>query len=150
MWLKEKEFTIRLGGCLFIDQPILIAFQDEPLFGVVRHEDGQLGIDFEVFDAGRNKLATVKRNQIYSTHKDRFKLEGSADQISMIDVSSGDVLVDIKKRVAAAPAELDVSVRTYLPDGRQMILGPQFSNIAGIFLAGNTFKSNRGAGVNIR
>ena len=48
MWLKEREFKIRLGGNTYINVPTLIAFRSEALFTVHRQEEsGQLGIDCE-------------------------------------------------------------------------------------------------------
>jgi len=46
--------------------------------------------------------------------------------------------------------ELDVSMRTYLPDGRLMELGPDFSSLPGLFLAGNVIdKCPVGVAINV-
>jgi hypothetical protein len=57
MWLKEREFKIRLGGNTYINVATLIAFRGEPLFTVRRQEEsGQVGIDCEVYDASGRRL----------------------------------------------------------------------------------------------
>ena len=121
------------------------------MLGIVRQDDGYIGINFEVFGADGNKLASVKCDQIYTftRTKGRFQFDGSPDMFVMIDRISGETLVRIRKRVNIAPDELDVSVRTYLPDGRLMNLGPESSNIPGLFWAGCTFRANGRAGVEI-
>ena len=132
MWLQEKEFSIKLGGNFFVNVPTLVAFEGESLFAVRRQDDGYLGIDFEVYSETGEKIASVKKNNIHLGNKDAYALDGDADSMRLVSKSSDQNLVEIKKRLAAAPVELDVSVQTYLPDGRLMDLSPDSSNLGGI------------------
>jgi len=134
MWLKETKFSVRLGGNTFTNCPVLIRYKDEPLFSLVRSEDGLLAINLQVYDAARRKIATVKHNTIYFGDQSAFSLEGDADRLALIAKASGAVLVDIRKRAAATAAELDVSVRTYLPNGRILDLGPNSTNVGGVHI----------------
>jgi len=132
MWLAETEFRIRLGGNTYINVPVLIAYKGDPLFAVTRQEDGQIGIDFQVFNAKGKKVASVRRNNIYFGDKAFYQLDGDADSVTLKERASGAVLVDIKKRGKATPAELDISVRSYVPSGQLLDLGPDTSNLGGL------------------
>jgi hypothetical protein len=130
MWLREREFKIRLGGNTYINVPTLIAFRGEPLFTVRREEEsGQVGIDCEVYDADRRKIASISRNNIYVGDAQAFEVTRTDDRISLIDRQTGSVLADVRKHGQALPAELAVSVRTYAPDGTLLDLTPDHSNI---------------------
>ena len=138
MWLREKEFVIRLGGNTYIDVPILIAFKGIPIFGVVRQDDGYLAMDFEVFSSTGERIAAVKRNNIYIADRDKYRLDGDADRLRLIEKGTEPkTLVDITKGAAAEPVEIKVSVRSFLPNGQLMDLGPNESNLGGIKLVNN-------------
>jgi hypothetical protein len=147
MWLEETEFSIKLGGNTFINVPVIMAYKGEPLFAVSRNESGYLAIDFEVFDATRQKIASIKKNNVYRHHErvHEYALEGTADTLRLIDKITGSIIVDIRKRQAAT-TELDVNLRTYLPDGRFLDANPNGCTLPGIFLGNNTFK-NCGTGI---
>jgi hypothetical protein len=132
MWLKEDKFLVKLGGIFFSNVKTLVAFNDEPVFTIRRHENGQLGIDFEVYSEAGEKIASVKRNNIYSPGKALYVLDGDADSIRLTEKASNRQLVEIKRRLAAAPVELDVSLHSYLPDGRLMNITPESSNLGGV------------------
>jgi hypothetical protein len=130
MWLKEREFKIRLGGNTYINVATLIAFRGEPLFTVRRQEEsGQVGIDCEVYDASGRKIASIRRNNIYIGDAQHFEVTRSDDRISLTDKQTGSILADVRKHGQALPAELDVSLRTYAPDGSLLDLTPDYSNI---------------------
>ena len=147
MWMKENEFSVKLGGNTFINTPVLISYQGTPLFTVSCNEGGYLAIDFEVYDANRQKIASVKKNNIYphKDHKSNYALEGTADTLTLIDKDTGKAIVDIKRRTAATE-ELDVSVSTFLPNGDLLLLGPDSTNIKGTLLKGKIVK-NCGVGI---
>jgi hypothetical protein len=85
MWLREKEFSIRLGGNTFINIGKLMTFNGESLFDIRRHEDsGEVGIDFDVYDKSGEKLAAVKRNNVYFGDKARFDLTRTESRITLI------------------------------------------------------------------
>ena len=142
MWLKEREFKIRLGGNTYINVPTLIAFKDEPLFTVYRQEEsGQVGIDCEVYDANGRKIASVRRNNIYIGDAQSFEVTRSDDRISLTDKQTGSILADVRKHSQALPAELDVAVRTYAPDGSLLDLTPDYSNIRTNVFVGCTIEN---------
>jgi hypothetical protein len=147
MWLKETEFSVKLGGNTFINCPVIMAYKGAPLFSVYRDENGYLAIDFEVFDAEHQKIASVKKNNIYRHHErvHEYALDGTADTLLLVDEITKEVVVDIRKRLAAT-TELDVHLRTYLPDGRFLDASPVGCTLPGIFLGNNTFKD---AGIGI-
>jgi hypothetical protein len=141
MWLKEKEFRIRLGSTTFIDVPNLVTFNGKPMFVVRRHEDtGQVAIDCDVYNADGFKIASVRRNMIYFGEQDAYELDHSGDRITLRNKQSGDVIADIKKRGEALPVELDVSLRTYLPDGRLINYGFEQTEIGSNVYKDNTIK----------
>lgn len=140
MWLREGEFRIRPGGNTYINVPTLIAFKGGPLFAVFRQEDGYLGIDFEVYDSQGKQVASIRKNNVYSGDTEAYTVEGSQDRTYLKEKSSGRILVDLKKRQDAAPSELDVSVRTYLPNGQLLDLGPHSSNLGGVRMTDNIFQ----------
>jgi len=144
--MKENEFSVKLGGNTYINTPVLISYQGTPLFTVSRNEGGYLAIDFEVYDASRHKITSVKKNKIYphKDHKANYALEGAAgtgDTLALIDKDTGKSIVEIKRR-SAATEELDVSVSTFLPNGTLLLLGPDSSNIKGNQFTGCTFKNS--------
>lgn len=150
MYLKEKSFTIKLGGMTFINVKNLMTFKGEPLFTMYRSEsDGSLAINFEVFDAVQNKLASVKQNRIYPHHENakHLTIGGSADTYTLIDASNGDTLIRINKR-EAAETELDVFLHTYLPNGLLFDANPNGTNLASHFFKGVTL-ANAEVGVGI-
>ena len=54
-------------------------YKGQTLFTLKRHENGELGIYFELHDANGTHIASVKRNQIYTTagQKEIYSMEGS-------------------------------------------------------------------------
>jgi hypothetical protein len=142
MWMKEHEFKIKLGGNTYINVPTLIAFRGEPLFTVRRHEEsGQVGIDCEVYDANGQKIASIRRNNIYTGDPQSSEVTRSDDRIALTDKRTGSILADVRKHGQALPAELDVSVRTYAPDGSLLDLTPDYSNIRTNVFVGCTIEN---------
>jgi hypothetical protein len=142
MWLKEKEFRIRLGGQIFVNVPVLIQFNGESLFTVRRHEEtGEIGIDCDVYDQAGGKIASIRRNNMYPGDLATYEVERSEDRITLRDVKTRTVLAQVRKHGEALPLELDVSVRTYLPDGRLLDAGPELCTIPGLFMVGNTIEN---------
>jgi hypothetical protein len=141
MWEVETNFRVRLGGNTYINTPTLVAFRKEPLFSLRRHDEtGYLGIDFEIYDAQGQKIATVRRNEIYYGDKERYQIDGSLNRYVFSERESGLVVCDIKKRQDAHPAELDVSVHLYTPSGFLFDATPEQTNLGGIQLRDNVFQ----------
>ncbi len=68
MWTVEDHFKVIIGGNTYIDVPNLVVYKGQTLFTLKRHdENGELGIYFELYDAEGKHVASVKRNQIYTT-----------------------------------------------------------------------------------
>ncbi|MBV9242863.1 MAG: hypothetical protein JO314_12740 [Acidobacteria bacterium] len=140
MWEVEDHFSVKIGGNYCIDTPNIVAFRDDPIFVLKRSEDGYLGIWFEIFDDSGQKVASVKRNEIYAAESGRFSFNGTQDSCELIENSTGRVLCGIKKRSEAHPMELDVTVETYLPDGRLFNATPDSTTLGSIFMKGNVFQ----------
>lgn len=143
MWIKEQEFAVRLGGNTFINVPVIMAFKGEPLFQIFRSDGNyELAIDFEVFNSKGEKIATVKKNRIYPhhAHKAAFTIDGTENTLRLTDKSTGTILVEIKKGLAAQSG-LDVSLNTYLPDGRLLSATPEGCSLPGIFFGNNTIQN---------
>jgi len=151
MWIKEKEFKIRLGGQTFINVPVLIQFNGESLFTIRRHEDtGDVGIDCDVYDKDGDKIASVRRNNMYPGDRVAYTVDRSENHLTLTDSNTGVVLAHIKKHSDALPLELDVSVRTYLPDGRLLDAGPDSCTLGGLFMAGNVIDTGAvGISINV-
>lgn len=136
------KFRVRLGGNTYIDVGTLVAYRGQRLFDLKRHEDGYLGIYFDLYDAQGVKIATVKRNELYFTRaadRERYEEFGSSDSYLLRDKSTGIPLVEIRKRGAAQPNELEVSVRLYTPDGTLFDATPTSTNLGGVTLIDNVF-----------
>ena len=137
------RFHVRLGGNTFIDTPNLVMYDGTPIFQLRRHEDGYLGIDFDIYGPDGTKIAAVRRNQLYFTKdvdRGSFAESGTVDTYEVREVATGRVLCSIKKRKAAGPAELDVAVETYLPNGQLLKASPTEMQMGGITMVGNTFE----------
>ncbi len=137
MWEVAERFTVKLGGSTYINCKTLVTFRGEPLFNLRRHDDGYLGIDFDIYNTEGRKIATVRRNEIYydGKDKDRFHIDGSENRYVLTDTKTGRTICDIRKRQAAEPAELDVSVHLYTPSGFLFDATPDRTNLPG----GNAF-----------
>ena len=139
MWQIENKFKVRIGGNTYIDTANIIVYKGKPLFSLRRHEDGYLGIDFEIYDAEGSLVATVKRNEIYLGNKDDYQIDGTYNSYTLTEVASGNVLCQIKKRGEAHPAELEVSVQLYTPSGFLFNASPDTTNFGGIQMTDCTF-----------
>ncbi len=146
MWHIEEKFQVVIGGTTFINTPNLVVYDGTPLFIVKRHDNGYLGIDFDIYDATGKKVATVRRNQIYEGDKTAYAVKELANRYTLTEKASGRVLCDIKKREDAKPAEIDVSVKLYTPDGFLFDATPEGTNIPGAVIKGMVIK-DCGAGI---
>ena len=148
MWKVEKEFAIRLGGNTYIDTPNLIVYRGTSVFQVRRSEnDGILGIDFEVFDSKGQRIATFKKGIVVQGDKENYTIDSGHETYSVTEKSSGRIIARVQRR-GVQGAELDVQVHMYLPNGFLLDAGPQSTNLGGITMTGNVFKSC-GAGISI-
>ncbi len=140
MWEIENHFKVRIGGSIYIDTPNIVTYKGESLFTLKRHdENGYLGIYFEIYNSAGKHIASVKRSEIYSGDKEAYQIDGSLNRYVFSERASGKVICDIKKREAAHPAELDVSVQLYSPSGFLFNATPEQTNIGGMVVRGGTF-----------
>lgn len=150
MWEVEDRFKVRLGGNTYINVESLVDYKGESLFTLKRHDDnGYLGIYFNIYDASGNRVASVRRNEIYADDKDAYELTTSMTRYTLTERASGRVICDIKRYEEAHPAELDVSVHMYTPSGFLFEAGPNQTNLGGITFAGNTTIGGR-VGIEVR
>jgi hypothetical protein len=147
MWSVTKSFKVKLGGNYYIDCGSLIDFKGTPLFILKRRdEDGLLGIDFDIYDANRTKVATVRHGTIVDGNREAYELKHGPHHYTVIDRKDGRVICEIKRAGQSADSELEVSVDMFTPSGFHLIANPDQTNVAGNFLKGNLFK-NCGVGV---
>jgi hypothetical protein len=142
-WKIPQHFKVQIGGNTYIDCPTIIDYKGTSVFELLRSEtDGFLGINFDVYAKNGSKLATVRNGQFVGNTPDGYRIDGSADQYSLIEIATGRQVCDIKLRLKAPnDAELDVSAQMYMPDGKLIIFSPHETNLAGIKMMGNTFKA---------
>lgn len=153
MWEVEERFQITLGGSTYINTPKLIVYKGATIFKVERHaESGQLSISFPIYDEKGTQIGHVKQNRVFvSDHykgDKRFSFEGSPHDWVFREEGSGEVFVAIKKKEAAAPAELEFSGRLYMPDGFLLEFTPEKTNIGGVSIEGSVIM-DCGVGINI-
>ena len=75
MWHLEDNFRVIIGGNTYINVPNIIVYQEKPLFTLKRREkDGQLGIDFDIFDKNGARIATIRRNRIVQGNEDDYQM----------------------------------------------------------------------------
>lgn len=148
-WYVEEQFKVVLGGNTFINTPNLIVYKDKPLFRIERREsDGQLGIDFDIFDEEGQRAATVRRSNIVQGDEDKYAIIRAADHYVLTHKASSRVICDIRKKGQARNAELEVSVDMYTPSGFHLVATPTQTNIATHVLIGNVFE-NCAAGITV-
>lgn len=94
MWEVAERFRVKIGGITFINCKTLIDYKGQSLFNLRRHEDGYLGIDFDIYDDKGNRIARVVRNEIYKGDPDRYTIEGTADTYILTDKESGDKICE--------------------------------------------------------
>lgn len=149
MWQIEEQFHVRLGGNTYINTPNLVVYKGEPLFVIKRADNtGLLGIDFDIFDNQRQRIATIRRGMIVGGDKTNYILHEGANLFSVTEKATGRVLCEIRKRQEAHPAELDVWVKLYTPDGFLFDATPDQTNVAGTVFKNNII-SNSAIGISI-
>jgi|SRR5215831_3503613 len=153
MWEVTEHYRVRLGGNTYIDNGTLVEYKGESLFNLRRHDNGYLGIDFDIYNAEGHKIATVRRNELYLDSKmkdrERFKIDGSANRYTLTDTKNDQVICDIKRREDAQPSELDVAVHLYTKDGFLFDATPEQTNLGGNSIR-NSVISNNPVGIGIR
>ena len=111
MWEVADRFKVKIGGAIFINVQNLIVVEtydenkpkEEPekesLFTMKRSlSDGLLGIDYDIFNRNRDKVATVHNGFIVDGDKENYGIEKKHDHYTITDKSTGKLICDIKKR----------------------------------------------------
>ncbi len=146
MWKTETEFAVRLGGNTYINTPNLVVYKGESLFRIYRSEnDGMLGIDFDVFDFQKKRIATVRKGIVVQGDANNYDIKTGHDEYSVIEKNSGRLVASVKRRDAQG-AELEVTVHLYTPDGFLFDATPTHTNVGGMMMTGCTIK-DCGAGI---
>lgn len=142
-WKVPEHFKVMIGGNTYIDCPTIIDYRGSSVFELLRSEtDGFLGINFDVYAKYGSKLATVRNGQFVGDTPGGYRIDGSADHYSLVEIATGRQVCDIKFRLKAPDdAELDVSAQMYMPDGALVSFNPQETNLPGIKMIGCTFKA---------
>lgn len=148
MWKIENNFVVRLGGNTYINTPNLIAYRDQPIFRLFRsQEDGILGIDFDIYDKAKNKIATVRKGIVVSGNTSNYLITPGHSEYRVLDRSDGREIAGIQRR-GVEGAELEVNAELYLPNGELLRATPAGTNLKGWMASGNVFE-NCGAGIQI-
>ena len=126
----------------------------ESLIALERNEEsGYLTVSFKIYDETKANLATIGRNRIFMNEKYQgsktFTVEGGVHDWVLREATSAALICAIKQKGAAAPAELDLSVNLYTPDGLFFSATPTSINLGGLTMTGNVLVGCR-AGIVIR
>ena len=150
MWSVPQSFKVKLGGNYFVDCDSLIDFRGSSLFTLKRRdEDGLLGIDFDIYDAKKKKVATVRRGTVVDGDRESYQITHEPHHYVVREKNTGRVICEIKRREHAIDSELEVSVDLFTPSGFHLVAGPEQTNIGGVMMGGNVFQKCRvGIGVN--
>lgn len=149
MWKVAKEFSVRLGGNTYINTPNLVVYEGESLFQMRRSDsDGMLGIDFDVFDAKKNRVATFRKGIVVQGDAKNYDIKTGHEEYSVTEKTTGRIIASVKRR-GVEGAELEVSVRLYTPDGFLFDATPTKTNVGGMVMTGCTIK-DCGAGIVIQ
>ena len=149
MWQVTENFRVVIGGNTYSQVGSIISYKGQSLFTLRRHDDGTLGIDFDIYGADGKKIATIKRNQVYEGNKDDYQLDCTADRCTLTEKNTGRIICEIKKRKEAEPAELEVSVDLYSPSGFHLEATPEGTNVGGGFIVKNSYFSNSKTAIEI-
>ena len=137
-WKVPQHFKVRVGGNTFVDCPTILEYKGQSLFDLKRSDsDGFLGINFNLFNAGGARLATIRNGNFVGKVPSGYKITSSHDHYSLIEEATSRVVCDIRRREQAdGGAELDVSARMYTHDGTLLELTPSETNIESIKISG--------------
>lgn len=104
----ESEFSVKLGGNTYINTPNLVAYKGEPLFRIYRSErDNILGIDVDVFDFKKKRVATIRKSIIVQGDANSYEIKTGHDGYSVTEKNGGRLIASVKRR-GVQGAELEV------------------------------------------
>jgi hypothetical protein len=140
MWQVDPKCKVKLGGNYYINVDRLVDYKGASLFTVKRRDsDGLLGIDFDLYDANRKKVATVRHGTVVAGDAANYDITHDPHHYTVKEKSTGRVVCDIRRRDTAKDAEIEVAVDLFAPDGFHFQASPDQTNVGGAQLRGNTF-----------
>jgi len=146
MWNVENKFSVKLGGNIYINTPNLVVYKGQALFRIYRSEsDGILGIDFDVFNASGNRVATFRKGVVVQGDGNNYLIKTGHDAYEVTEKASGRLIASVKRR-GGQNTEMEVSVHLYTPDGFLFDATPTHTNVGGIMMTGCVIE-NCGAGI---
>src|SRR3972149_9459487 len=138
--------SVKLGGNTYINTPNLVVYKGQPLFRIYRSEsDGILGIDFDVFNASGNRVATFRKGVVVQGDSNNYLIKTGHDVYEVTEKASGRLIARVKRR-GGQGAEMEVSVHFYPPDGFLFDATPTHTNVGGMMMAGCVIE-DCGAGI---
>ena len=143
-WDLPGSYRVMIGGNYFQDCGELITYDGEPLFNLRRREsDRRLGIDFDVYDAARRKIATIRNGNVVDGDTEAFTIDRGPDCHTIRSKATGEVVCQVDRRPYEAGVELAVTVNMFLPNGFLLRATPDQMNLGGTQMIGNTMRNCR-------
>lgn len=137
---------VEFGTNLFIDVPVILQFEDEPLIEVLQLVQAGYSTRFRIFNDSGDLLAAVEGPQLYPTEAgQQAGIELRHENLRTLCVQNGRELFQID-RVGAAG--MKTRAELYAPDGRFVVAregvdlldSPGGLRVGGATLLGNTFQ----------
>jgi hypothetical protein len=143
-WEIEEKYVVVIGGNGFQNIKDLVVYRGAAVFTIERNVDSRyLAISFKIFDEDGHKIATIGQNRLFPNKKykgDReISLEGEVHNFTVIEKPSGRMICNIRQKEKAVPAELDLSLNLYMPDGFLLSATPDGISIPGAVIKGSSF-----------
>lgn len=145
MWDIPENFKVKIGGNYYINCKTLVEVDGESLFTVKRRTDGQLLIDFDIYDEKGAKVATVRNASLVSGDKANYDFKKEVDHYT-VTTKDGRTLCDLRRKAKSPDAELEVSVDLYTKTGFRLQATPTHTNAGGGMFVDNVFH-NVGAAI---
>ena len=144
MWQVENNFSIRIGSNHYINVANLVEYKGESLFTVRRREsDGLLGVDVDIYNAKRERVATIRHGNVVSGDKENYEIRLEPHHYTITEKETGRCVCELKRREAVSGTELDLSLDLYTPSGFHFLATPTQTNVGGINMSNCTFKGGR-------
>ena len=141
MWTVPSAFSANIGGNIFINVENLVVYKGEPLFRLARSaSDGTLGIDFDIYNAEKQKVATIRRSIVVSGDEKNYEITSGQNEYTVRERSTDRQIASIKRKNVEG-YELDVSVELYTKDGFLFNATPQETNASGNAIKFTVFKN---------
>jgi hypothetical protein len=149
MWKIENNYSVKIGGNIYINITNILKYKDENIFIIKRStHDGLLGINFDIYNKNGIKIAVVKNGNIYKGDKNNYDIIVNENEYTLLNRHEKRTICNIKKTTKAKDVELEITVELFMKDGFLFHATPESTNLKGLIIQGNTFE-NRNFGINI-